>query len=138
MVGPLSHLLKPWNRCLAAAVLLGTWGVPLGVRPLVQGAESPGTQGALLAVQHHVSAATTQAEPLLKRLGPETRAKVLMALLGLVLVGLGLVALIWLGGRYMRRVAGQRSRPTDRHEDDWYRKPLNPPDVPSSGVREPE
>lgn len=75
------------------------------------------------------AAAEKQAEPLLTRLDPATRAKVLMALLGLVLVGLSLVALAWLGGRRLRQLASKPLPPTQPKEDRWYRKPLVPPET---------
>jgi hypothetical protein len=78
-------------------------------------------------------AAEKQAEPLLKRLDPETRAKVFMALLALVLVGLGLVALAWLGGRRLRHLAHKPLPPTSSGENRWYRKPLAPPDASRGG-----
>jgi hypothetical protein len=78
-------------------------------------------------------AAEKQAEPLLTRLDPATRAKVLMALLGLVLVGLSLVALAWLGGRRLRQVASKSLPPTQPNEDRWYRKPLVPPEIEHRG-----
>jgi hypothetical protein len=71
-----------------------------------------------------VLAAEEKARPLLLRLDPESRAKVLMALLGLVLVGIGLVALTILAGRHVLRIARTSHGPTRRREDDWYRKPL--------------
>ena len=71
-------------------------------------------------------AAAEQAETMLMRLDPANRAKVLMALLALVLVGLGLVALAWIGGRRLRRVIKQPLKPMRRFEDQWYRKPLVP------------
>jgi hypothetical protein len=74
-----------------------------------------------------------KAEPLLMRLQPVTRAKILMALLALVLVGIALVALVWIGARHLRRIAKTPLRSTRPHDDDWYRKPLIPPDPPSSG-----
>jgi len=74
-------------------------------------------------------AAEKQAEPLLTRLDPATRAKVLMALLGLVLVGLSLIAFAWLGGRRLRQLASKPLPPTQPHEDRWYRKPLVPPEA---------
>lgn len=73
-------------------------------------------------------AAAEKAETILTRLDPANRAKVLMALLALVLVGLGLVALAWIGGRRLRRVIKQPLKPARRFEDQWYRKPLAPQD----------
>lgn len=52
------------------------------------------------------------AEPLLERLDPPRRAAVLMAILGLVLLGLLIVACVMIAGRWTRRVARQRHGPT--------------------------
>jgi hypothetical protein len=52
------------------------------------------------------------AEPLIERLDPPRRAAVLMAILGLVLVGLTLVACVMIGGRWLRRVARHQHGPT--------------------------
>ena len=43
----------------------------------------------------------------LERLDPETRTVVIMALLGLVLLGVTLVACVMIGGRWVRRLARQ-------------------------------
>jgi hypothetical protein len=98
----------------------------------------PVTSFALAAVGRSLLAVDQKAEPLLMRLQPETRAKVLMALLALVLVGIALIALVWIGARYLRRIAHTPPRSTRPHEDDWYRKPLVPPDPPSSGGQDAE
>lgn len=70
-------------------------------------------------------AAEEKARPLLMRLDPESRAMVVMALLGLVLVGVALVAMTMMIGRQVLRNARASHGPTRLHEDDWYRKPLN-------------
>lgn len=51
-------------------------------------------------------------EPLIQRLDPPRRAVVVMALLGLVLTGVVLVACVMIGGRWVRRLAGRGVRPT--------------------------
>jgi hypothetical protein len=79
-------------------------------------------------------AAGQQAEPLWTRLDPSNRARVLLALLVLVLLGSALILLVWLGGRYMRRVTAKplaKVRPPDER---WYQKPLNPSDAPPGGA----
>jgi hypothetical protein len=80
--------------------------------------------------------ADQKAEPLLLRLDPESRAKVVMSLLALILLGLALVAMIWLGARHLRRIARKRLGPAAEHQDDWYRKPLVRHEPPSSGASE--
>jgi hypothetical protein len=72
--------------------------------------------------------AAEQTEPLLMRLTPQNRSIVLLALLGLLLVGAGLIALAILGGRHVLREARKKPVPTSRLEDGWYRKPLIPRD----------
>jgi cytoskeletal protein RodZ len=58
------------------------------------------------------------------RLDPVRRAQLLMALLGLLLLGFLLVTLVLWGGRYVRRLA-RHNRPTKPLESDrWYGKPL--------------
>jgi hypothetical protein len=52
------------------------------------------------------------AEPLIERLDPPRRAAVLMAILGLVLVGLLIVTCVMIAGRWTRRIARQRHGPT--------------------------
>jgi hypothetical protein len=47
-------------------------------------------------------------EALIERLDPPRRAAVLMAILGLVILGLTLVACVMIGGRWVRRLARQR------------------------------
>ena len=71
-------------------------------------------------------------QPILMRLDPASRAKVMMALLGLVVLGAALVLMVWVGGRYMRRIARERPKPTPLHSDDWAKKPLAPGE-PESG-----
>ncbi len=71
-------------------------------------------------------------EPLLQRLPPERRAMVVMALLGLVLVGLALIMFAWLGGRYFRRLTHKPLPPAGQGSaEQWYRKPLHPESPPS-------
>lgn len=67
------------------------------------------------------------AAPPLKRLPPEKRIPVLAALAGLIILGFGMVALIWLGARVTQRYRNGTSyfQPTPRPgEHDWAAKPL--------------
>ncbi len=72
-----------------------------------------------------------QAEPLIRRLEPQMRAKVLAALAALVILGIGMIALVWLGGRATRRYMGLEAKPRRQepaiNPDDWVHKPLVPP-----------
>ena len=72
-----------------------------------------------------------QTEPLIRRLDPQMRAKVLAALAGLIILGMAMVVLVWLGGRATRRYMGiepkPRRRKTEINPDDWVHKPLVPP-----------
>jgi hypothetical protein len=56
-------------------------------------------------------------EAVLERLDPPRRAAVLMALLGLVLVGLLLVACAMIGAHWVRRIARHRPGVTSRGAD---------------------
>lgn len=47
-------------------------------------------------------------EPLLERLDPPRRAMVLMAILGLILLGLAMAACVMLGARWVRHLARHR------------------------------
>ena len=70
-------------------------------------------------------------EPLIKRLDDPTRAKVLAALAGLVILGFAMVLLTWLGARLSQRYRHGTSyfRPTPRPgEHEWAKKPLIPGD----------
>jgi len=69
---------------------------------------------------------------LIDRLDPETRGKVILALAGLVLLGLLMMGLTWLVFRGLRRqfrhtdtLIGKQQR--QRREDDWAHKPLADP-----------
>jgi hypothetical protein len=93
---------------------------------------------ALARIEDALLPDTTEGQSVLMRLEPANRAKVLMALLALVLVGLGLIALAWLGGRHLRRIAKRRPGPTNPRMEDWYRKPLVPPDSDPPATGEPE
>jgi hypothetical protein len=62
--------------------------------------------------------------PLLQRLDPVTRTKVLMALLGLVLLGITMVACVMIGGRWVRRLAKHSPRnATIQEKAKWEKKP---------------
>src|SRR5690349_8730628 len=52
--------------------------------------------------------AATAAEPVLERIDPPRRAAIIMALLGLTLVGLFLIVLAMIGGHWARRLARHR------------------------------
>ena len=72
-----------------------------------------------------------QTEPLIRRLPPEKRAMVLAALAGLIILGLAMIVLVWLGGRATRRYMGIEAKPRRRepqiNPDDWTHKPIVPP-----------
>jgi hypothetical protein len=66
--------------------------------------------------------------PAIKRMDGATKAKVLAAMAGLIILGFGMVALVWLGARVVQRYRHGSSvfRPTPRPgEHDWARKPLD-------------
>jgi len=75
-----------------------------------------------------VSVQAQDAVPGIRKLDGATRAKALAALAGLIILGLGMVALIWLGARVTQRYRHRQPylRPTPRPgEHDWAAKPLS-------------
>ena len=81
-------------------------------------------------------AASPQTKPLLWRLDPVLRAKVLMALLALVLVGLVLLVVVRSWARWTRREARRSLRPTQPGDDRWYKTPLSPAERPPTKLGE--
>lgn len=75
-------------------------------------------------------AAQPEKQPLLWRLDPVSRAKVLMALLGLILIGLLLLILVRSWARWTRREARRALRRTQPGDDRWYKAPLAPGERP--------
>jgi hypothetical protein len=66
--------------------------------------------------------AENEGVPLLQRLDPSQRAAMVAALFALVLLGMALVAFIYLGGRFVRR-QNRRAPPTRPSlQSDWDRK----------------
>lgn len=69
-------------------------------------------------------------QPLLLRLKPQDRARVLAALAALVILGFALVLLVWWGARFTRRYLkrpwprSERRRSATISEFDWAEKPL--------------
>jgi hypothetical protein len=78
-----------------------------------------------------------KAETLFERLSPVERAVVLMALLGILILGAALVGLVYLGGWHLRRIARKRLPPSASRDEQWYHKPLVPRD-PELPTGEPE
>jgi hypothetical protein len=64
----------------------------------------------LLAHSTALLAAEPSTEPVLEQLDPPRRAAVVMALLGITLIGLFLVLFIMMGGHWVRRLARHRPR----------------------------
>jgi hypothetical protein len=82
----------------------------------------------VVSVALPVIAAAQDNRPLIKRLDDATRAKVLAALAGLIILGFAMVLLTWLGARITQRYrrGSAHFRPTPRPgEHDWARKPLD-------------
>jgi len=64
--------------------------------------------------------------PLILRLDGATRAKVLAALAGLIILGFLMIALTWLGARMTRRYMGPKLKPlasAPARDDEWTRPP---------------
>lgn len=78
----------------------------------------------LLAAVEVVAAPAKQAETLFERLSPVERAVLLMALLGLLILGAALIGFVYLGGRRLRQIARKRHPPSLPRDDEWYHKPL--------------
>jgi hypothetical protein len=64
----------------------------------------------MIPVRVHVMLAEEAARPLLERLDAPHRTAVFMALLGIVLAGIFLVACVVIGARWVRRLARQDER----------------------------
>jgi hypothetical protein len=83
----------------------------------------------LLMARYQAAAWAEEAPvPAIKQMDGATKAKVLAALAGLIILGSAMVALIWLGARVAQRYRQGSSvfRPTPRPgEHDWARKPLD-------------
>ena len=82
----------------------------------------------LLVLYQAAALANAPPPPAIKQLDGATRAKVLAALAGLIILGFGMVALIWFGAHVAQRYRQGSSvfRPTPRPgEHDWARKPLD-------------
>lgn len=78
------------------------------------------------------------AQPLIKLLDPPRRAVVLMTILGLVLLGLTLVACVMIGGRWVRRIAKHnhgRTKKATHIENQRLRDALRPI-LPQGGAGE--
>ena len=112
--------------------LLGGYGWAL-VQAEREDAHRPVSDGS--AAIRPVGLAAQTPEPMLLRLKPQDRARVLAALAGLVILGFALVALAWWGARYTRRYLKRPWPRSDRYrsstvsEFDWAEKPLY--DAPS-------
>jgi hypothetical protein len=92
----------------------------------------------MLLVSAHVAWADLAPPPQgIKRLDDVTRARVLAALAGLIILGFGMVLLTWLGARVVQRYRKGTAyhRPTPRPgEHDWAKRPLagSEPDSPAA------
>lgn len=94
-------------------------------------AEGPLSRVQLSLASVAVWMAQTQAEqPLILRLEPKDRVKVLLALTSVIILGLALIAFAWWGARVARRymnsatLARRQRRTTTIRQDDWATKPL--------------
>ena len=81
------------------------------------------------AHQLWIVADQSSAQPVIERLDPPRRAGVVMALLVIIILGLFLIAVVLLGGNWVRRLARRRYPPSDRHtniENERLRSALQP------------
>jgi hypothetical protein len=71
-----------------------------------------------------------EGQMLIERLHPVLRARVLLALLALIILGMGLIAVTLLGARFVRNYGRIRRRRSETPEDleqardGWWQKPL--------------
>jgi hypothetical protein len=64
-----------------------------------------------------------KAQPGILKLDGPSRAKALAALAAMVILGFGLIALVWLGGRWARRYMDSAPHgPRDVERDDWTQR----------------
>ena len=73
--------------------------------------------------------ALAKKQTVLEQLDPETSTQLFALLVELVLAGIVLMAVAWLGARLVRRYANMNSqesspRKVTHTEDDWWQKPL--------------
>jgi hypothetical protein len=73
-------------------------------------------------------ATAQEQEPLLRRLDDASRARVLAALAGLIILGFAMILLTWLGARITQRYRRGRSffQPTERPASGSRKKPAPP------------
>jgi len=65
-------------------------------------------------------------KPLLERLEPQERARVTLLFVGVIILGVLMVTIVWLLGRYWRRQI-RKPLPSIRPQgDEWAAKPLTP------------
>ncbi|HEY2883353.1 MAG TPA: hypothetical protein VGJ15_12985 [Pirellulales bacterium] len=69
--------------------------------------------------------AVEESDAVLRKLDPQRRAGVILALAGLVVLGVGMITLVWLGAQHVRRVARQRPIARPPNESSWNDRPLN-------------
>ena len=86
---------------------------------------------ALLEWATAILLAAEEIEPPLPQLDPQRRASVILALAGLVILGLGMIALVWLGAQHVRRLARQRPIPRSREPSNWSALPRFNSDTPN-------
>jgi hypothetical protein len=60
---------------------------------------------------------------LIDKLDPVTRTKLLMVFLGLVILALGMMVMISMGARFVRRLSKDSRQPTPIRHDAWYKRP---------------
>jgi hypothetical protein len=94
--------------------------------------EGARSEGASLRDEDVDDGEAPRKRPLIQRLDNRRRAKVLSALVALIILGFALVLLAWLGARatrrYMRReplLFGKPADGTPLREKDWSEKPLD-------------
>jgi hypothetical protein len=70
--------------------------------------------------------AAGEAQPRSLPLDPETRARVMMSLLAIVILGIALVGFAMVFGHRVRRTARGGIAPSQHRADDWYKETTRP------------
>ena len=115
--------------CLGLPLIPASQRLAMPDSPLDWPAGIPGNQ--TVRLEHWCLGLPLQApQPLLRRLEPAVRARVLAALAGLIILGFALVLLAWWGARFTRRYlkrpwpGSERRKGGSVSEFDWASKPL--------------
>lgn len=92
--------------------------------------------GGTASAAHLWAQATEEPRRLIERLEPMARARVILLLLFIIILGAGLVLFAWLAGRMTRRlIRTPRDQRPPLDQDDWAAKPLVKLDEPDASAK---